>query len=257
MMNKKTNEKLFSLIKAPKLNLEFQDQTSIFEHTPSWDPEAWSVFPGEQINGIQVDYFEDHDGIHYQLKPKPGVTTGTIKELIANLKLDPDFYNAQILGKDRCNHLILVQCSKSKSEYNEKAKELYTSDLFTKSYHYGLSLYEPGVRSEIMILSAEHGLVDPDERLDPYDQALSNLTRQERRDWSQSVYAQLKTRYCFALPDRITFLAGKCYREDLEHLVREYDGVKTEAPLQGLGIGEQLQKLTELSLRSGKIPIKA
>ena len=141
-------------------------------------------------------------------------------------------------------HLILIQCSKSKLDHRAQAYELYDSDLFKKSLYYAWDhnckeAIETKEYAETLILSALHGVVDPFDRLDPYDVALCDMTKQDRVTWSLRVYHQLKTRFGFALPEKITFLAGVLYREHLEHLVREYDGVKTEVPMKGLGIGQQ------------------
>ena len=62
------------------------------------------------------------------------------------------------------NHVLLVSCSKSKLDHPAAAKELYTSPLFRHARHYAEGLGAPW-----FILSAEHGLVAPDEWLAPYE----------------------------------------------------------------------------------------
>ena len=74
----------------------------------------------------------------------------------------------------------LVSCVKSKLARPAPARDLYTSALFR------------GARCSVerscgrwFILSALHGLVGPDEVLEPYEKTLTTATRDERRRWSR------------------------------------------------------------------------
>ena len=116
------------------------------------------------------------------------------------------------------------------------AKDLYVSDWFRKVR----ALIEPKEASWF-ILSALHGLVPPDDVIEPYELTLNKMRVAERRSWSAKVLRQLEP----MLQDRprVIFLAGERYREFLEEPLRE-KGIVVEVPMKGLSIGHQLSWLT-------------
>lgn len=134
------------------------------------------------------------------------------------------------------DHIALIACASQKRDEPAPARELYQSALFQKSLRYVEQVVEP---DGAFVLSAKHHLLALDEVVAPYDRTLNRMNAEERRKWGRRVLDQLRER---ADPeeDRFTILAGKKYRENLvPHLER------VEVPLEGLGIGEQLQFLTE------------
>ena len=90
------------------------------------------------------------------------------------------------------------------------------------------------------ILSAKHGIVKPDQILEPYNLTLNTLKADARHQWAETVLAELMK----VLPDSasITFLAGSKYREYLAQPLHER-GYDVHIPMQGLRIGKQLQWL--------------
>jgi len=68
-------------------------------------------------------------------------------------------------------HIVLVACVKSKGTRPAAAKDLYISALFRKERAYAECAGVPS-----FILSAEHGLVAPDEWLAPYERYLADTT---------------------------------------------------------------------------------
>jgi hypothetical protein len=112
-----------------------------------------------------------------------------------------------------------------------QARELYCSDWFTKA-----RAYVEGQKGRWLILSAKHGVVEPDQVLAPYEETLYEKTAMERRTWAESVSASLKRRV--ARGDRVILLAGAVYREHLVPLLKDY-GCEIEVPMRGLGIGQQ------------------
>jgi hypothetical protein len=116
-----------------------------------------------------------------------------------------------------------------------KAKELYVSDWFKKARRYVEQSGDPW-----FILSAEHGLLDPDAVISPYERTLNRMGVRDRRAWAAKVIEQMER----SLPrsDRIVVLAGERYREGLMDYLRG----RTRSvliPLEGLKIGEQLRWL--------------
>ena len=118
-----------------------------------------------------------------------------------------------------------------------KARNLYTSPWFAKA-----SELADRRADRWFILSAKHGLLDPDRVIEPYDLSLSSMNVAERRMWAKGVVRSLVPRLNSS--DRVVLLAGKLYRENLVNTIHEH-GCKVEIPMEGLRIGEQLQWLNE------------
>ncbi|MEX2119395.1 MAG: DUF6884 domain-containing protein [Pirellulales bacterium] len=142
---------------------------------------------------------------------------------------------------DRGHTVYLVSCVGQKLGESSLAKDLYVSDWFKKARSYVEATGYPW-----FILSAEYGLVAPDQRIAPYEKTLNAMTAGERRQWASKVITQLDE----AMPGltHAVFLAGQRYREFLaSHL--ESRKVAVAVPMEGLRIGEQL---SWLSRRRGK-----
>jgi Family of unknown function (DUF6884) len=133
-------------------------------------------------------------------------------------------------------HVGLVGCVKRKASAAMPARDLYTSPLFV-----GRRSFVERQCTEWWILSAEHGLVHPDQILAPYDLALKSLGRVERRSWSRRVLSALDERVRFRPGDVVEIHAGAEYRDYglLEGLAVR--GCVIEVPTAGLSMGRQLQ----------------
>ncbi len=131
--------------------------------------------------------------------------------------------------------IVCISCVKSKRNRRCKAAELYTSTLFTKAFHYAESL-KP---DRILILSAEYGVLELDDEIDPYEKTLNNMRVTERKQWAQRVLTQLRGKTDLDV-DEFIFLAGEKYRENLIPHIKHYT-----VPMYGLSIGRQLEWLTE------------
>lgn len=90
---------------------------------------------------------------------------------------------------------------------------------------------------KIYILSAKYGLVGLEDEISPYDQTLNTMKSGEVKDWAIDVIEHMQGEVSFQ-NDEIIFLAGERYRKFLMPLCRN-----AKVPLQGLGIGRQLQFL--------------
>ncbi len=110
------------------------------------------------------------------------------------------------------------------------AKDLYTSEWFRRARAYVEASGAPW-----LILSAKHGLVSPDEMLEPYEETLNTMSIGQRRTWAERVRRQMDQRVPDA--DRIVALAGQRYREFLMDYLRR-QAPTVEVPLEGLRIGE-------------------
>jgi len=133
--------------------------------------------------------------------------------------------------------ICLVACASTKQMQSASAKELYVSPLFSKSRYWAEQNSD-----QWFILSAKHGLLTPSTLVEPYNMTLKNMNVNDRRTWADKVYAALLD--ITQEGDEITFLAGKHYRQFLLPRLTQ-EGYQVCLPMEGLGIGKQLQWLTQ------------
>lgn len=131
--------------------------------------------------------------------------------------------------------IVLVSCVKSKRRVASPAKDLYVSALFRK-----MRAFAEAHGDAWYILSAQHGLLDSEQVVAPYERTLNRMRKFERTEWSRVVRAQLRE----ALPLRaeVVILAGTRHRESIEPFLREC-GHPVQVPMRGLDFGNQLRWL--------------
>lgn len=135
----------------------------------------------------------------------------------------------------------LVNCGAKKRDLPEAgtcaAKDLYTSGYFRDRWDYVERFCERG-----FILSAKHGILEPDEEIETYDAALNPSSEhyigdQACREWVASVGTQIRSLRHKHFCDEVVVLASRDYieslAEPLEHLVR--DAVPVYDPFFDLG----------------------
>ncbi|MCL4418420.1 MAG: hypothetical protein M1308_18845 [Actinobacteria bacterium] len=113
--------------------------------------------------------------------------------------------------------IILISCVKEKLKTPAKAKDLYVSDLFKKSYRYA-QLLKPG---NIFILSAKYGLLEPEQIIEPYDETLKTKSSTEIREWSKKVIKALKEKIDLE-KDEVVILTGNKYYKYLLPYINNY-----------------------------------
>ncbi|WP_241747731.1 DUF6884 domain-containing protein [Bacillus paranthracis] len=91
---------------------------------------------------------------------------------------------------------------------------------------------------EWLVLSAKYGLLRQHDVIEPYDLTLNNMRASECKMWSELVIKQIDDLRLNL--KQIDFYAEIKYREYLIP-VFEQKGIDCNVPLQGKGIGEQLQ----------------
>lgn len=90
----------------------------------------------------------------------------------------------------------LISCCKKKLDHAAPAQDLYQSPLFKLSKQWITKRTgEHGRCQEWAILSAKHGLVMPDQVLEPYDFSMNDMTRLEKGRWADAVHEQLVDRW--------------------------------------------------------------
>jgi hypothetical protein len=129
----------------------------------------------------------------------------------------------------------LVGCVKRKHATPAPAADLYISTLFA-----GRRRAVEATCDRWYVLSAAHGLVAPDQLLEPYDVTLNAASRAERRRWSAGVLADLQRAVGPLAAHTFEVHAGASYCDfGLVDGLRQA-GATVELPTAGLPIGRQL-----------------
>jgi hypothetical protein len=129
--------------------------------------------------------------------------------------------------------VILLGCVKTKLDRPAPAKDLYCSTLWKRRRAYAETSGEPW-----FILSAKHGLVDPEQQLAPYDLGLGDLSPDDRREWGERVVSALERRHGTLEDISFEIHAGALYRDAITRLILERGG-NVSAPLAHLPQGRQ------------------
>jgi cytoplasmic iron level regulating protein YaaA (DUF328/UPF0246 family) len=134
-------------------------------------------------------------------------------------------------------NVSLISCVKSKRLERQFVREIYISPLFK----YNLAYAKKIGSDEIYILSALHGVLKLDDKIEPYEKTLNKMLKNERKEWSKKVISQLGA-LCTIDNTNFTILAGLKYREYIVPYLSNYS-----IPFEGVRFGEQLKKLKELT----------
>jgi hypothetical protein len=81
-----------------------------------------------------------------------------------------------------------------------------------------------------LILSTKHGVVRPEQIIEPYEQTLIGISRAKRRRWAEMVHRQLRVVREYQVAKTILWLAGEDYRGELLPLVE----TECDVPMEGL-----------------------
>jgi cytoplasmic iron level regulating protein YaaA (DUF328/UPF0246 family) len=132
-------------------------------------------------------------------------------------------------------HVTLIACSATKLNHAAAAQHLYAGELFKKSKAFAETSGKP-----YFILSALHGLVEPDRIIAPYNVTLKTKRKREREAWGNRVVKDIAWNVPAA--STITLLAGSDYATQIEGPLKS-KGFTVIRPLEGLSIGQQLAAL--------------
>lgn len=128
----------------------------------------------------------------------------------------------------------LVGCASTKFSRPAPARDLYTSQLFRKA-----AAYAELTCDRWFILSAKHGLLSPDQVIEPYDMKLGTPTSPPIHEWADRVRGQLAAELADTPRAVLVTLAGVQYQTVLRPCQWPF-----QIPMKGLGIGQQLRWLT-------------
>ena len=138
----------------------------------------------------------------------------------------------------------LIACSKTKGSHRDLARNIYISPLYRKSV---LATKAWGV--PFSILSAKHGLLGPDELIEPYKLTLKGKSISFKSQWAARVTTQIHEQ--LDSQKHLIVLAGDDYLQPL--LATPTDRPPNYfIPMKGLSLGNRLAFLnqcTRLELR--------
>lgn len=132
--------------------------------------------------------------------------------------------------------VALVGCGASKLDRPAPARELYTSNLFHLSIKYAEKTCD-----QVFIVSALHGVVEPEQVFEPYNWDLRKLGKREREDWGVRTIGGVYPSPKFDVPPRLVIVAGKLYAEALLYGAHWHNLPRPEEPLRGIrGCGPRM-----------------
>lgn len=146
--------------------------------------------------------------------------------------------------------LVLTSCCKEKLSKAAPAKDLYMGKLFTL-----VKQYAEETGSDWRILSAKHGLINPDQIIEPYDLQITGRAQIEPlQETVLPALAAIWDNY-----ERIIVIMGAQYLKVINPILKRQgkwklaSNVKVEEIHDERGIGGLMQKVKEL-IRLAKIP---
>jgi hypothetical protein len=194
-------------------------------------PLSWRAFNG----GI------GHNGAAWALQRLGFEVAKTADTAVTRQRAAPSAYKSQdptqpapSTALHRTPDVVLVGCVKTKQSTAAPARELYTSTLFAKRRRYAEATGRPWY-----ILSALHGLVDPNQVLEPYDMYLAGQTHSYRRQWATRVVRDLVSAVGPLDGYVVEIHAGASYVDPLDPVLNAA-GAHPLAPLRGLTQGQHL-----------------
>jgi hypothetical protein len=196
-------------------------------HTRAWQTAGFAVVskhPGvsvtfRRVAGSRELRVDGPRGTRPRVAPEP---TSVSKESDGSLPAS---------ATSTSKRVVLVSCAKSKAAEPMAAKDLYVSARFKKARAYAERSGAPW-----FILSAEHGLVSPDEWLVPYERYLPDTPQDYRSAWGEWVAARLELLAGPLSGLTVEVHAGEAYVHPMNPgLLRR--GAVIERPLQGLSSG--------------------
>lgn len=113
--------------------------------------------------------------------------------------------------------IAIVTCVKEKQDYPCRAEEMYRGTLF-ESFFQAAKNVNPDV---VFILSGKYGLLELDDKIEPYDVNLNLQTEDYQKEWSERVLVQLREKTDLERDD-FYFFTSKNYCKNLVSSIRNY-----------------------------------
>lgn len=147
--------------------------------------------------------------------------------------------------------VALVGCGRAKGPSRAQAMHLYRGGLFRAAIDFATATH-----ADVYIVSAKHGLIDPERVIEPYEFSIEDMTATQRERWGESTVDQLLVNLDKFAP---TLLMGESYarwlRPPLEELAKGKGWPAPVEPLAGIaGFGPRIRRLRELLAEAGGLP---
>jgi hypothetical protein len=133
------------------------------------------------------------------------------------------------------DRVVLVQCVSTKRDGEHEARDLYDSRLWRAQREYA-----EATGDRWYIMSAEHGLVEPTERLENYDTFIGDVDTDE---WAESVGDALSSRL-FG-DETVVLTAGAKYADPVTPELEHRFGVEVLEPFRGDRLHARITKMRE------------
>ena len=132
--------------------------------------------------------------------------------------------------------ICFISCVKKKQNKKCIAKDMYISNYFKYLLKYAYKTNS----DKIFILSAKYGVLELNDKIEPYEKCLNNVTEKEKKEWAFKCYNQLKQKN-IDFNDKTIWLCGKNYKK---YLIKKFRN--NIEPLKNYkGIGYQLKFLKD------------
>lgn len=128
----------------------------------------------------------------------------------------------------------IIQCGSKKLDVASPAKDLYVGALFKMARRVAEANYD-----RWFIVSARHGIIAPDDIIEPYDLVLDVMTSIGREMWRSKVRGQIRRLHI----EGATVLAAKAY-------CRPFEGMGATFPLDGTSLFDRM-KLMRQAIEEG------
>jgi hypothetical protein len=142
-------------------------------------------------------------------------------------------------------NVYLLTCSRRKTENAATAKDLYTSPSFIAARK--IAEKEGNIW---YIISAKHGLIDPEKKIEPYDLSLQSLSEIEKEKWALKVVNSIIKN--LDANDKIIFLGDDFYFNYLYEKL-QLAGFNVTSPLFGKTIDEKMHWLNAYGQESQRL----
>lgn len=160
------------------------------------------------------------------------ITSGSIA--LAGAMMRPPAAPARAQDRSVRPTCVLIGCVSRKEPTARPAKDLYRTELFSRRRAYAEASGRPW-----LIVSALHGVVDPDKVIEPYDVRIADLDLTQRRVLAEGIARDLQERFGDLAEASFEVHAGDEYMQVLKNGPGSR-GARLTNPLRGLRIGEQL-----------------
>lgn len=131
-----------------------------------------------------------------------------------------------LLADDGKPNVIIIGCGRHKKDHPTFARDLYSSKRFNTSKEIAKN-----IDADYFILSAKHGLITPNQIIEPYDFEISELNKKEKDYWADSILKLIRDSKNGAT---VTILAEDSYTDIIKSRNEPHYNVNIKTPFSKL-----------------------